>query len=99
MQDEDAGVLWKGLVGNNGHGVRTSFDVAGRVASSAPVRVGDQAEAILVLVTDTPLDEAGQLIMEQGLAGLGLELARKLSVRESRRATVTPLSSRFRPNR
>ncbi len=83
--------LWNALAEHGGLGDRAEFRIGQRIASSAPVRLGEHIEAVLVLLTDRPLDEAGQLLMEQGVAGLSLELARGLSVRESRRAVVSDL--------
>jgi purine catabolism regulator len=70
--------------------LRERFEVptGGRLAFGSPVRVGDEVEAVFVLLGDRPLLEHEALLLEQGLAGVGLEMARGLSVRESHRARV-----------
>jgi PucR family transcriptional regulator, purine catabolism regulatory protein len=62
-----------------------------RVVIGAVVRLGEQTEALFVLVSDRSLHEHEQLLVEQGLTGVSLELARGLSVREARRMRVDEL--------
>lgn len=69
--------------------VETSVD--GRVAIGSVVRLGDQVEAVLVLVGERGLHEHEALLLEQGLAGISLELARGLSAREAHRQRVDDL--------
>lgn len=63
----------------------------GQVVTSAAVRLGDEVDAMVVAVTDAPLLEHESLLFEQGLAGVSLELSRRRSVREARRARVDEL--------
>lgn len=63
----------------------------GQAVTRAPVRIGDELEAVVVAVTDAPLLEHESLLFEQGLAGVSLELSRRRSVREARRARVEEL--------
>lgn len=70
---------------------RVTVHVAGRTVVAAVVRIGPEAEAVLALVGDRPLGEYEALLLEQGLAGVTLELARGRSVREARQARVDDL--------
>jgi len=64
---------------------------AQRFVTAGVARLGDEVEAVLVAVGDRWPSEGEVLLFEQGLAGLNLELARGLSVREARRARVDEL--------
>ena len=79
--------VWTAITGTKA-GDRFEVTSAGRVVVGAPVRVGDEVEALFALVGDRPLLEHESLLLEQGLAGVGLELARGISVREAHRARV-----------
>lgn len=70
---------------------RASAQVGDCTVTSAVVREGDEIEAVLAVVADRDLREHEHLLVEQVLAGLGLELARGQSVRESRRVRVDEL--------
>ncbi|HSK22712.1 MAG TPA: PucR family transcriptional regulator ligand-binding domain-containing protein [Egicoccus sp.] len=63
----------------------------GQAVTRAPLRIGDELEAVVVAVTDQPLLEHEVLLFEQGLAGVSLELSRRRSVREARRDRVDEL--------
>ena len=63
----------------------------GAVATGAWLRVADELEAALVVLTDRPLSEPEALLFEQGLTGVSLELARGLSIREAHRARIDEL--------
>lgn len=69
----------------------TTLDDDGQAVTRAPLRVGDELEAVVVAVTDQPLMEHEVLLFEQGLAGVSLELSRRRSVREARRDRVDEL--------
>ncbi|MBW3657909.1 MAG: PucR family transcriptional regulator ligand-binding domain-containing protein [Actinobacteria bacterium] len=70
---------------------RATTRVGACTVTSAVVREGDEIEAVLAVVADRDLHEHEQLLVEQVLAGLGLELARGQSVRENRRVRVDEL--------
>lgn len=61
------------------------------VATGAWLRVGEAVEAAVVLLTPRPLHDHEALLFEQGMAGLTLELARGLSVRQAHRARIGEL--------
>lgn len=63
----------------------------GQAVTSGPVRVGDELDAVVAVVTDQPLLEHESLLFEQGLAGVSLELSRRRSVREAQRTRVDEL--------
>lgn len=64
---------------------------ARRFMTAGVARLGDEVEAVLVAVGDRSPSDGEVLLFEQGLAGLSLELARGLSVREARRGRVDEL--------
>lgn len=63
----------------------------GHSVTSHVVRLGDQVDAVLAVVSDDELLEHESLLVEQAVAGLSLEMARGLSVREARRGRVDEL--------
>lgn len=85
--DAGAESVWSAIAATH---ARERFEVSsqGRVVTGAPVRAGDEIEAVFALVGDRPLLEHEALLLEQGLAGVGLELARGLSTRAAHRARV-----------
>ncbi|MEX2504063.1 MAG: PucR family transcriptional regulator ligand-binding domain-containing protein [Egicoccus sp.] len=83
----DAGELWSATTPAGTAAVVGD----GQAATRAPVRIGDELEAMVVAVTDAPLLEHEVLLFEQGLAGVSLELSRRRSVREARRDRVDEL--------
>lgn len=83
--------LWTAIVAGRGHTERFAFSFHGRTVVGSAVRLGDQVEAVVALVGQRSLDDHEVLLFEQGLAGLTLELARSMSVREARRQRVDEL--------
>jgi PucR family transcriptional regulator, purine catabolism regulatory protein len=61
------------------------------VAVGATVRIADQVEAYLVVSGRRHLHEHERLLLEQGLMGVSLELARGHSARQAHRTTVEEL--------
>ncbi|HUH06333.1 MAG TPA: PucR family transcriptional regulator ligand-binding domain-containing protein [Egibacteraceae bacterium] len=89
--DLDLAQLWKVVAPANQERDRFEMPWGERVVAGSVVRVGEEIEAVLALVGDRLLHEHEALLMEQGLAGLSLELARGLSVREVHRSRVDDL--------
>lgn len=81
--------LWRALPTVR-HG-RTQTMVAGHVASVTPLRAADDVQAVMVVASGEPLDEARELLVAQGAAAATVELSRGLSVRRARRASVAEL--------
>lgn len=75
--------------------VRTSEQRGSRLRDreviASAVRLGDEVEAYLAIISDEPLLEHELLLTEQAVTGLTLELARGLSIRQARRARATEL--------
>ncbi|WP_165404138.1 PucR family transcriptional regulator [Egicoccus halophilus] len=63
----------------------------GQLVTSATVRIGQELEAVVAVVTAESLIEHQTLLFEQGVAGVSLERARRRSVREAQRARVDEL--------
>ena len=84
----DAASLWDDISAAAQPRERFEVVTSGRIAFGSPVRVGDEVEGIFVLVGDRPLLEHESLLLEQGLAGVGLEMARGLSIREAHRTRI-----------
>ncbi|MBW3620379.1 MAG: PucR family transcriptional regulator ligand-binding domain-containing protein [Actinobacteria bacterium] len=83
--------VWAALSPAVGGRDRATLQLGGCTVTSAVIREGDEVEAVLAVVADRELHEHEHLLVEQVLAGLGLELARGQSVRESRRVRVDEL--------
>lgn len=83
--------LWQVVAPQSRQRDRFEFSRGEQLVTGSVVRVGADVEAILVLVGSRPLAEHELLVMEQGLAGLSLELARGRSEREQRRTRVSEL--------
>jgi purine catabolism regulator len=83
--------LWELVAPANHPRDRVDIDWGERHVTSHVVRLGDQVDAVLAVVSEDRLLEHEQLFVEQALAGLSLELARGLSVREARRGRVDEL--------
>ena len=82
------GDLWP-LVSPTRHERDRFEETAGQlVVSGALVRIGAEVEAVLAVAGPRRPREHEALMVEQGLAGLSLELARGLSIREAHRALV-----------
>lgn len=87
----EADAIWEGIRGRLAADERATLEVGGRVVTGSAVRLGEQVEAYLVVVGEHPLLEHEVLLVEQGLAGVSLELARHQSMREAHRARVDEL--------
>lgn len=85
------GEVWAAVSPAVGGRDRSTVPIGGCTVTTAVVREGDEIEAVLAVVADRDLHEHEHLLVEQVLAGLGLELARGQSVRESRRVRVDEL--------
>jgi purine catabolism regulator len=85
----DTSALWRSVVPHPAR--RFSVRHEGHTVTGAPVRVTDEVEATLLLVGPRSLSEPERLLLEQGLAGLTLELARGASAREARRTRLEEL--------
>ena len=86
----DPAALWSACGGTT-HASTPATLHDGQAVTRAPVRIGDELEAVVVAVTDAPLLEHEVLLFEQGLAGVSLELSRRRSVREAQRDRVDEL--------
>jgi purine catabolism regulator len=71
--------------------IRTQLTMADRVAAVTPLRAADDVQAVMVVASAHPLDEARQLLVEQGAAAATVTLSRGLSARKARRAMVAEL--------
>lgn len=85
----DHAALWRDLPAWR-HDVR-AVTVAGRAAAVVPLRTADDGRAVMVVASPQPLDEARELLVEQGAAAAAVELSRGLSARRARRAVVAEL--------
>lgn len=83
--------LWPLVAASLGHGDREELSYEESTLTVAAVRLEGQVEAVLALLGRRPLLEHESLLLEQGLTGVTLELARGLSIREARRARVEAL--------
>jgi purine catabolism regulator len=83
--------LWQVVAPQSRQRDHFEFQRGDQVVTGAVVRVGDEVEAVLVLLGNRPVHEHERLLMDQGLAGLSLELARGRSEREQRCAAVSGL--------
>jgi PucR family transcriptional regulator, purine catabolism regulatory protein len=63
----------------------------GRWIRTTAIVLGDHVEAMIVVVSGEPLLEHELLVLEQGVAGVSLELARHRSVRDAHRDRVDEL--------
>lgn len=92
-------VLWQAMGGARHD--RDSFEltVGSATVHGAVIRMGDEIEGVLAAVSSSPLHEHERLLVEQAVTGVNLELARGLSVRESRRARVDELLEEVAENR
>jgi purine catabolism regulator len=81
--------LWRALPTVTG--IRTQLTVAERVAAVTPLRAAADVQAIMVVVSAQPLDEARHLLVEQGAAAATVTLSRGLTARKARRAVVAEL--------
>lgn len=86
--DLDAAALWP-LVSRDRDRVETTC--RGRQVTGSAIRLGEHREAVVLAVSHAPLLEHEQLLLEQGVAGVSIELARDRSVRDARRARVDEL--------
>ena len=95
----DTDVLWR-AIGGAQH-ARGSFELAVGSATvhGAVIRMGDEIEGVLAAVSSAPLHEHERLLVEQAVTGVNLELARGVSVRESRRVRVDELLEEVAENR
>jgi purine catabolism regulator len=73
--------------------------IDGAVVEGCVIRMGDEVEAVLVVVGASALHEHERLLLEQAVTGVSLELARGLSVRESHRTRVDDLIGEILENR
>jgi PucR family transcriptional regulator, purine catabolism regulatory protein len=80
--------VWEALPDDRPRGTVVFGDIHLRFAT---VLLGERAEAVLVAASTTPLSQADELAFEQGVAGISLDLARRRSVRESRRDRIEEL--------
>jgi purine catabolism regulator len=64
---------------------------SGYAVEAAAIRFGDDLEAVLLGVGEHPMEPQERLFFEQTLTGVSLELARRMSLREERRARVSEL--------
>ena len=87
----DERALWTAIVAGRGLTERFELEWSNHVVTGSAVRLADQVEAVVALVGTRRLGDHEVLLFEQGLAGLSLELARSLSVREARRRRVDEL--------
>jgi purine catabolism regulator len=83
--------LWAAVAAQRGRRADAPLHVDGQIVYAREVRLGDQVEAVLAVLGARTLHEHEALLLEQGLAGVSLELARGLSVRELRRSRVDEL--------
>lgn len=91
LSDLDVADLWEFVAPASHLRDRVETEWKEQHVTSHVVRLGDQIDAVLAVVSGGPLLEHEQLLVEQALAGLSLELARGLSVREARRGRVDEL--------
>ena len=75
------------------------FTLDDAVVHGAVIRMGEEVEGVLAAITSSPLHEHERLLLEQAVTGVNLELARGLSVRESRRSRVDELLEEIAENR
>ena len=83
-----SGEVWEALPDDRPRGAALLDGIHLRFAT---VLLGERAEAVLVAASATPLSQADELAFEQGVAGISLDLARRRSVRESRRDRIEEL--------
>ena len=82
--------LWRALPADRR--ARAEVDVGGgRVASVHPLRAADDVRAVMAVVGEEPLDDAGALLAQQGAVAATVELSRGLSARRARRTAVIEL--------
>lgn len=80
--------VWEALPDDRPRGIA---QLDGMHLRFATILLGDRAEAVLVAASAAPLSQADELAFEQGVAGISLDLARRRSVRESRRDRIEEL--------
>ena len=95
----DADRLWREISALQHRRDHFQIEVDGAVIHGAVIRMGDEVEGVLAAVTSTALHEHERLLLEQAATGVNLELARGLSVRESRRSRVDELLEEIAENR
>lgn len=83
--------LWPALAPRHAERDRATVAIGTATVSSVAVRGGEAVQAVLAVVAPRPLLEHEQLLVEQVLAGISLDLARRQSVREGRRGRVDEL--------
>jgi PucR family transcriptional regulator, purine catabolism regulatory protein len=86
-----SGALWAEVGPKSRDHSRFELAFEHHLVFGAAVRLGGQLEAVLVLLAEQPLLEHESLLLEQGVAGLSLELARGLSARATHRDRVDDL--------
>ncbi len=91
-RDLDHATLWRTIVPHPPP-YRFTEQAGGLAVTGSAIRVGDEVEAILLLVGGRPLREQETLLLEQAVAGITLELARGASAREVRRTRLEDLLS------
>jgi PucR family transcriptional regulator, purine catabolism regulatory protein len=87
----EPGKLWEAVAPERHEHDRFEATVGDHVVTAGVVRLGDEVQAVVAVVGDRPCHEHEALLLEQGMAGLSLELARSQSVREAHRARVDEL--------
>lgn len=91
VPDDQVEALWERLAPATQPRDRSTTTIGVHQVTSRIVRLGDEVEAVLAVISDDGLLEHEALLVEQAVAGLGLELARGLSLREARRERVDAL--------
>lgn len=95
----DAQRLWQAISELQHRRDHFEFPLDDAVVHGAVIRMGNEVEGVLAAVASTPLHEHERLLLEQAVTGVNLELARGLSVRESRRSRVDELLEEVAENR
>ena len=95
----DAQRVWAAIGGPRPPRDYFTTQIDGAVVEGCVIRMGDEVEAVLVVVGATALHEHERLLFEQAVTGVSLELARGLNVRESHRARVDDLIDEILANR
>ena len=95
----DADALWQAIGGAQHPRDSFEIDVGQTKVHGAVIRMGEEIEGVLAAVSAARLHEHERLLVEQAVTGVNLELARGLSVRESRRVRVDELLEEVAENR
>ena len=91
--------VWEAIGGPRPPRDHFTTQIDGAIVEGSVIRMGDEVEAVVVVVGTTSLRDHERLLLEQAVTGVSLELARGLSVRDSHRARVDDLLEEIAENR